>query len=220
MLAIVSHDLRAPLGSVQLASSLIRELVSDAGELGIVLDRMDAGISHMQQLIDDLLDLARVDAGTLRIDAAVTPVDQVVELATSLMESAAGRKGIEIVVDADEALPPVLADARRIVQLLTNLLGNAVKHSPRGGVVTLRVQQRNDQVFFSTRDEGPGVEKDELDWLFGRFWQSERRPKRGLGLGLYIAKAIVDAHGGSIWAESEEAYGACFTFTLPVALCA
>jgi len=220
MLAIVSHDLRAPLGSVQLASSLIRELISDVGEVGLVLDRMDAGISHMQQLIDDLLDLARIDAGTLRIDAVVTPVDQVVELATSLMESSARRKGIDLVVEADGALPFVMVDAKRIVQLLTNLLGNAVTHSPRAGVVTLRVQRTDGEVIFSIRDEGPGVEKDELDRLFGRFWQSERRSKRGLGLGLYIAKAIVDAHGGRIWAESEKAHGACFTFTLPVAPCA
>ncbi len=215
ILAIVSHDLRAPLGSVQLAGSLLRELVADEGEVGVVLDRLDAGVAHMQQLIEDLMDLARIDAGTLHIETAPTSVDQLVELATSLMESNMARKGVSLDQKVASPLPKVLADSKRVVQLLTNLLGNALKYSPRQGAVHLHVAARDNAVEFAVHDEGEGLNEEELSRLFDRFWQAERRSKRGLGLGLYIAKAIVDAHGGRIWAEHQQAGGACFKFTLP-----
>ena len=216
VLAIVSHDLRAPLGSVQLASSLIRELVPQEAEIGLVLDRMDAGVAHMQRLIEDLMDLAGIDAGTLNIERAPTPVDQVVELATSLMESAAKRKGIVLEAAVESGLPNVLADSKRIVQLLTNLLSNAIKHSPRGKAVRLSAGRAEQEVCFSVQDHGEGFGDDELACLFERFWQAEGRGNRGLGLGLYIAKAIVSAHQGRIWAESEPHRGAKFFFTLPI----
>ena len=109
------------------------------------------------------------------------------------------------------------ADTARLLQVLSNLVGNAIKFTPRGGVITVRIEPLGDEVRFAVRDTGPGIAPDQVPHIFGRFWQANRKDRRGIGLGLAIAKGIVEVHGGRIWVESTLGAGSTFYFTIPVA---
>ncbi|HYH79019.1 MAG TPA: HAMP domain-containing sensor histidine kinase, partial [Longimicrobium sp.] len=128
----------------------------------------------------------------------------------------AAERGVVLAVDARADIPDVLADRARLLQVLGNLLGNAVKFTPDGGTVTVGAAPSGDGVGFWVADTGPGIDPAHLPRLFDRFWQAKRGDRAGLGLGLAIAKGIVDAHGGRIWAESIPGQGSTFYFTLPL----
>jgi signal transduction histidine kinase len=133
-----------------------------------------------------------------------------------MFQASATEKGVSLFV---EKTPPRLAtwgDAERIVQVMSNLVGNALKFVPRGGKVVIKSEQRGSEVVFSVADSGPGIVREDLDKLFEKFWQRRRSDRRGVGLGLAIARGIVEAHGGRIWAESRVGVGSTFYFTLPV----
>jgi signal transduction histidine kinase len=123
--------------------------------------------------------------------------------------------GVEIVRELSEPLPGVQADTERILQVLWNLTGNAIKFTPKGGRVFVRAEEAGDEVLFSITDTGPGIAPEHIDRLFDPFWQDKRTARLGTGLGLPISRAIVEAHGGRIWAESTVGEGATFAFTLP-----
>jgi signal transduction histidine kinase len=129
--------------------------------------------------------------------------------------------GVTLELDVEEGLPPVLADAPRVAQVVGNLLGNALRFTPRGGRVLVQARPaRSDEVMVTVRDNGPGIPAEDLPHVFDRFWRTERAGHGAAGLGLSIAKAIVEAQGGSIWVESTPGTGAAFSFTLPIALLA
>ncbi len=214
-LTIVSHDLRAPLGSVRLAATLVEEVVPADPQLHMLLGRMESGITHMERLLEDLLDCSRIDAGKLVMTLAPTPVVQVVEAAFDRMAAPANGKKVTLQYDLGTPLPRALVDGSRTVQLLTNLLGNAIDHSQDGGLVTVRAWTGGNELVFEVRDDGEGFGDLDVTRLFDRFWQAGDRSKRGLGMGLYIARAIVEAHGGRIWVEPGGDTGARFRFTLP-----
>jgi signal transduction histidine kinase len=170
----------------------------------------------MDGLIRDLLDVSRLDAGKLTIHQE--PVDPSALLSGSLQTllPLVQEKEIELDLQLEEGLPQVLADAERIQQTISNLVGNAIKFTPEGGKITVRTRSAGEEVVVSVIDTGIGIPPEQLPMVFDRYWQSARTDREGAGLGLAIAKGIVEGHGGRIWIESAPGQGVTASFTLPV----
>ena len=220
-ISVVSHELRTPLTSIRGSLGLL---------VGGAVDQLPAGTRRMVQialdnsdrltrLINDILDVERIESGSLPLDYAVRDSADLVATAVTALRPAAEAAGVELL--AGRAQGRVHADADRIVQALTNLVGNAVKFSAPGDQVTVAAELNGAHVTFSVEDQGRGIPSDKLESIFDRFQQvdsSDAREKGGTGLGLAITRSIVDRHGGRIWAESELGRGAVFRFTLPAVL--
>jgi signal transduction histidine kinase len=215
VLAMVAHDLRSPLSVISMRAESLAETTRDAATRGAA-EAITLSSSRMARLINDLLDVARIESGSLRIvrqpgDVGVLLLE--VRRAYGPMFAA---RNITFDVDTPGERLEALFDYDRIVQVLSNLLGNAMKFTQAGGTVTLHVERQATQLAFALRDNGPGISQSALPHVFERFWQIENDARRGLGLGLHICENIIRAHGGRIWAESEAGKGATFQFTLPV----
>jgi signal transduction histidine kinase len=169
----------------------------------------------MDRLIEDLLDVMRIEAGELRLERAPVSPYALLQEAAQTARPLAAAAGIEVLVDLERHMPAVRADRARVVQVLDNLVGNALKFTPRGGRIALCAARRGAEALFSVSDTGSGLEPHALARLFEQGWEGRRDP-RGLGLGLAIVKGIVEAHGGRVWAESTPGLGATFHFTLPL----
>ncbi|NUS98788.1 MAG: PAS domain S-box protein [Gemmatimonadaceae bacterium] len=218
MLGIVAHDLRNPLGTIHLAAQFLEELVpADQSIARKQLAPLRRARDRMKRLIDDLLDVKRVEAGTLTVTPRPEPVAGLVEDAVSMLDPLAAAAGLVTEWSVEPDLPPALVDPQRIQQTISNLVGNAIKFTPRGGTIALRARRASDGICFEVADSGPGIPPDELPHIFGRFWQGDRGDRRGIGLGLAIARAIVEAHKGRIWVESRVGEGSRFYFTTPAA---
>ncbi len=219
MIGIVSHDLRNPVNAVTMLAGAIlsiereTELPNDVVEYSTVIRQ---AAEQMDSLIRDLLDVTRVEAGRLRVEAIPTEVRELLDDAVRILVPVAAAKSIELRVMANGSLPMVNADPERIRQALSNLIGNSVKFSPPGSTIELGASELGGELIISVRDEGPGMTPDQLSHAFDRFWQSRRTDREGAGLGLAITRGIVEAHGGRIWAESTTGKGSTFNFTLPV----
>ena len=172
---------------------------------------------RMNRLIQDLLDVRRIDSGRMAIELRAEAVDGLLKEAMDMLRPLATAASLELDCDVDRTLPRIAADSARVLQVLSNLVGNAVKFTPAGGRVRLRAEPADREVRFSVSDTGTGIPADQLPHIFGRFWQGTSVDRRGIGLGLAIAKGIVEAHGGRIWVESEVGTGSQFIFTLPIA---
>ncbi|HEX2778072.1 MAG TPA: PAS domain S-box protein [Gemmatimonadaceae bacterium] len=218
MLGIVAHDLRNPLGTIHLAAQFLQELVTAEQTMARKqLATLLRASERMKRLINDLLDVKRIEAGTLTVAPRPEQVAVLVEEAVAMLDPLAASAGLITEWSTEPELPPVLVDPLRIQQTISNLIGNAIKFTPRGGTVALRARRASDGVCFEVADTGPGIAADQIPHIFGRFWQGARTDRRGIGLGLAIAKAIVEAHGGRIWVESRVGEGSRFYFTVPVA---
>jgi signal transduction histidine kinase len=169
----------------------------------------------MDALIQDLLDSTRLEAGRLRLAPHWTPVAELVSTTVDTLGPMAASKGIALVSRVASTLPEVYADPDRMVQVLSNLVGNALKFTPNGGSVTIDGQLDGKMVVIEIRDTGPGIAADDLPFVFDRFWQSRRTNRSGAGLGLAIARGVVLGHGGRIWIESSTGGGTTVRFTLP-----
>jgi light-regulated signal transduction histidine kinase (bacteriophytochrome) len=217
LIAVVSHDLRSPLSVIQFQSAeLLQRLDPDASQnadrLRLPLERIERSTGRMKALVTDLLDLARMEAKGFPLDRRVVEsremIDDALDDARPLAEAKRITLGTEL-----QALPRIDADPQRVSQLLSNLIGNAIKFTPEGGKVTVHAEARNGELSVTIADTGPGIALDDLPHVFDRYWRSAYHG--GAGLGLYIARGIVEAHGGRIWADSSSR-GATFTFTLPL----
>jgi PAS domain S-box-containing protein len=220
VLAVVSHDLRNPLATILLnASSMIDTMPPEMlGEWGREqLEWIARSSEQMNRLIEDLLDVSRIEAGHLSMDAVRCDVASLVSDALSMLRPLAMEKSVVLGFEASPDLPPVLADRERILQVMGNLVGNAIKFTPEGGSIHLGAAAQQDSVRFPISDTGPGIASEHLPHLFERFWQARQTLRGGAGLGLAIARGIVETHGGRIWVESEVGTGSRFHFTLPVA---
>jgi signal transduction histidine kinase len=216
VLAIVSHDLRSPLNAVMLAASLLQTSDRIAPEDREELEIIDISAKRMQRLIEDLLDVTRLEGGKrLPIERAPVDVRKLFEETYEMFKSQAATSEITLQFGADD-VPPVYADGHRIMQVLSNLIGNAMKFTPRGGMITFRAESRDSSVMIAVADNGPGIPKENLGDIFNPYWQAKRTARLGAGLGLPIAKGIVESHGGEIWVQSEPGKGTKFSFTLPV----
>jgi signal transduction histidine kinase len=217
-LGIVSHDLRDLLGGIAFSATLLSKRAPDDQEGARIREetrRIERYVARMHGLIGDLLDVVSIDSGML----SVTPVsgDLTVLLAEALemFQRMAAVKGISLQLEAVQS--PLLADFDhdRLLQVLANLISNSIKFTPQGGRIWVSAKRAGDEVRCSVRDTGSGIPEDMLDSVFERFWQVGKNDRRGLGLGLYISKCIVDAHGGRISAKSKLDEGSTFCFILP-----
>ena len=219
-LGMVSHELRAPLTSIKGSAATV---LGSSADLDPAVVRqffriIDEQADHMHDLVADLLDVARIETGTLPVNPEPAEVAVLVDRARSTFTSAGGRNNLAIDIPPD--LPLVMADRRRIVQVVGNLLSNAAKHSSESSVITVTVVREDVHVAVSVADEGRGIPSERLPYLFRKFTRTDGDDLgsgvAGSGLGLAICKGIVEAHGGRIWAESEgPGMGARFTFTIP-----
>lgn len=223
VLAIVSHDLRNPLNAVRLGAALMQErLLPNSGASPASLERMARTMHEVDRandraigLISDLLDFAKIETGQLRVEQTEEPVTEILDEAVSLMRGGALEKHIVLRVLSDAGLV-ARADRARVLQVLSNLIGNAVKFSADHTTVTLSAQRNaEDEVLFCVTDEGPGISASDAEHIFDRYWQPEHTRRQGTGLGLSISRGIVEAHGGRIWVQSEPGRGSRFCFTLP-----
>ncbi len=217
-LSVVSHDLRNPVNAVKmLAGALLQRgnqdrLPEDVREQ---ISVVRSAAQQMDTLIQDLLDVSRAEAGRFGVDTQTVSTDALLRDALRTLAPLASDKGVRVVMAWPDTLPDVTVDPERIVQVVSNVVGNAIKFTPTGGTITVTAAGRPDEVLVSVADTGPGVAPDHLPHIFDRYWQSSRR-NRGAGLGLPIAKMIVEAHGGRIWVDSPSGGGATFHFTLPL----
>jgi PAS domain S-box-containing protein len=223
MMGIVSHDLRNPASAVKmLAGSILAEAEERAIPPDVTerVEIMRQAAEQIDALIQDLLDVTRLEAGRLTVSAHDVEPAPLVESALYALHALSESSGVKLVVTYDEPLPLVHADPDRVTQLLSNLVGNALKFTPAGGHVDVRVEPRGEEagVMVSVADTGAGIPSDQLPHVFDRFYQvaSGRRGSRhGAGLGLTIARGIVEAHGGTIAIESAPGRGTTVRFTLP-----
>ncbi|HEV7836636.1 MAG TPA: HAMP domain-containing sensor histidine kinase, partial [Gemmatimonadaceae bacterium] len=219
ILAVVAHDLRNPLNTVSMAASLMLEntpldRIQERRQVEIVRRAAD----RMNRMIQDLLDVRRMESGRLGIEAQSESAASLVNDTIEMLRPIATGSTIALESDVAENLLPVMADSARIQQVLSNLVGNAVKFTPRDGRVTVCAEPIDGGVRFGVKDNGPGIPPDQVPHIFGQFWQAMPSDRRGIGLGLAIAKGIVEAHGGMIWVESQIGAGSNFYFTLPSAV--
>jgi signal transduction histidine kinase len=176
-------------------------------------------LAHLSRLVEDLLDIAKIESGKMRLKFLPARVDRIVSDACDALGTWAKSKDIQIVRDIDKSLPEMSVDSVKITQVLNNLIGNAIKFTPRGGKITVRSAwaSGNSSAEVSVADTGVGILKENIPKLFGRFEQfGDQQGISGTGLGLCIAKEIVERHGGRISVESEEKKGSKFIFTIPI----
>lgn len=217
VLAIVSHDLRNPLNAVTLGAGLLKMSDTLAPDDREQVDTIETSARRMARLIEDLLDVTRLEGGKrLPIEPAAVEPAELLREAEEIFRAQAAVASVHLEYTSEESLPPVHADRHRVMQVMTNLIGNSMKFTPPGGRIDVHARLDSDSVVFSIRDTGPGIPHEHLADIFSPYWQAKRAERLGAGLGLPIAKGIVEAHGGKIWVESEPGRGTDFYFTLPV----
>lgn len=218
-LGMVSHDLRALLGAIALNAQMLQREVADDTDLGARVNKRAESIlrcsAGMKRLLGDLLDLVSIEAGQLGVQPGPGELGTVVRDVLEAFELSASAAGVSL--SASKPTEELWAnfDHERLVQVGANLVGNALKFTPPGGTVRLSAGVDGDQVRLSVSDTGPGIPADQLETIFSPFQQVNRLDRRGLGLGLHIARTLVTAHGGRIWAESTLGQGSTFHLTLP-----
>jgi signal transduction histidine kinase len=221
LLAAVSHDLRTPLTSLRAVVEALDEgIVQDRQTTTRYLASARQQVRQLDLLIEDLFELSRLDAGALHLERSAVPMAALVDEAVESVRPQAEGAGIRIDARVEAGLPYVDVDAQRIGRVLLNLLGNALRYTPANGTITVAAVRRDDAVMVSVRDTGAGIADDDLPHVFERFFRGERSRSRrhgGAGLGLAIARGLVEAHGGRIWAESEPGAWTMLSFSLPVA---
>ena len=218
--AIVSHDLRNPVNAItMLAGNLLRTAEQDNIPPTRVeyLNVITRAARQADALIQDLLDISRIEAGRLRIEPAPEELESIIEAAVDLLAPLAAERSLELRLEIPADLPDVLADSGRIHQVVSNLVGNAIKFTSAGHI-TIRAWHAGREVTVSITDTGSGIAPEHLPYLFDRYWQAGRGPRGGAGLGLPIAKGIIEAHGGRIWVDSRSGEGTTCYFTIPMAM--
>ncbi|HEX7794976.1 MAG TPA: PAS domain S-box protein, partial [Vicinamibacterales bacterium] len=216
MLGVVAHDLRNPLSTILLQAAALRrrgpepERRSQKSENAI-----QRAARRMNRLINDLLDVGLLESGQLVIERTRLSPRELIAGAIELLTPLAASSSLDLRVDIDENVPELLGDRDRLLQVLENLIGNAIKFTEAGGSIVARASSGDHEVLFSVTDTGGGIAAEHLPFVFDRFWQATRVGRQGAGLGLAIAKGIVEAHGGRIGVESTQGHGTTFWFTIP-----
>jgi signal transduction histidine kinase len=218
-LANMSHELRTPLNAIIGFSQVLRKRMF--GEINAkqaeYLDDILTSANHLLALINDVLDLSKVEAGHVELQVAPFSLQDALERGVSMVRERATTNGVEVRLHANGGLDVVTGDERRIRQVIFNLLSNAVKFTPAGGLVDVEAERTDGEVKVSVADTGPGIAPEDLDRIFEEFQQTETgaRQQEGTGLGLALSKCFVEMHGGRIWCDSEVGKGSTFVFTLP-----
>ncbi len=219
-IAIASHELRTPLHNIRgFVKLLLDGKVQDAETEREFLSIVDKQSENLTSLVNDILEVSRIDAGRMQLSKETLPMDELVKGTVAQFRNAVEEKAITIETIVPPDLPTVEGDGERLGQVLTNLVSNAIKFSPDHTPITLRARVNGDELIIDVRDQGIGIPDDALPQLFGRFYQvsnSATRTQGGSGLGLYISKHIVEAHGGRIWVKSKVGQGSTFSFAIPI----
>jgi len=219
LLAVVSHDLRSPLSAIQLSAAVLAhpppggERRQNQKQIALILRSTD----RMKHLIDDLLQAATIESGSFTVELGREDVRSIVEESVESLEPVASTKSVRLETEVAPTTPPIHCDRARLIQVLVNLIGNAVKFAAERGTIHVRARPEHGDVHFSVSDDGPGIAPEQLPLLFERYWKGVATGRHGVGLGLYIAKGIIDAHRGKIWVESQLGVGTTFHFTVPAA---
>lgn len=219
VVAVVSHDLRNPINAVLIAATVLDEF---SGEQMDSASRKQVGVirrsaEQMNALVQDLVEVAAFESGEMPMQRRSVLPGVLLGAAEEMFAPIATERGVSLACEAEGELPAVWADYGRVLQLFSNLLGNALKYTPQGGAVEIGAARAGGSVRFWVRDTGQGIEREHLPHLFDRFWQARRGQGAGAGLGLAISRSIVQGHGGQIWVESDPGQGSTFQFTIPVA---
>jgi signal transduction histidine kinase len=217
VLAVVSHDLRNPLGAISLAAALLLRRFSSDPRTRKQAETIERSASRMSHLVDDLLDMASIQKGRLAVERTPQELAPILQEAVELADPVAAEKGIALRLDLDLDGAHCAVDRERLLQVLANLLGNAKKFCPAGSSIAVRASRVGDQVECIVADTGSGIPEEERPHIFDPYWSAERHAKKGIGLGLYISKGIIDAHDGRIWVANTPGGGAAFHFRLPLA---
>ena len=215
-LAIVSHDLRNPLNNISMATQNLLEEPKDVKELASSINR---SADEMLRLIEDLLDVERIAVGKLTLHIEQHDVSEIIKEAVEKFKGTAASKGITLEAAPQDVCGYVVCDRSRVMQVLSNLIGNAIKFTPAKGQICVSCQRagpEGGEVRISVSDTGEGIAPEKIKTIFERFSQIHNQDRRGIGLGLYIAKMMVEEHSGRIWVESKLGEGSTFHFTLPL----
>lgn len=221
-MSMSSHDLSNSLMTLQVSFEMLSQTLKPDDEQKKRMAYISNGIGQIARLIEDLVDWASIEQGKFRMEPAPLPPSQLVEEGLLGPQARAQARGIALGCQIEPGLPPIVADRKRVMQVLNNLLENAIRHSSKGGQITVFVQRMNgsgrQEIAFAVRDSGEGIAPQELGKIFRSFYQGQGQSGGRLGLGLSIAKEIVEAHKGRLWVESPGlGKGATFVFTIPAA---
>lgn len=219
LVAVVSHDLRSPMTVISMLCGMMQKSFSSDGphtsrRISSAIDTMQQAASRMNVLLEDLLDTSKIEAGRYTITPQPLEVSQIFEEAYSLLAPLAMDKAIDISFNAEPNLK-VSADPERLFQVLSNLIGNAIKFTPKQGRIGVAAMSNGDEIVFTVRDSGEGIPAEQLPHIFERYWTIKEGNPTGTGLGLYISQGIVKAHGGVLTADSQVGQGSEFRFTVP-----
>jgi signal transduction histidine kinase len=220
LLAVVSHDLRNQLNAILMSVALLlrkRPASTDDRRAYRNTAIIQRAALDMDRLIGDLLDVAAIESGEMSLTTAVESTEELVLSALEQLGEQAAARSLGLSYEIIGGPLRVPCDRQRIQQVFANLIGNALKFTPPGGAIRVRVEAQGALARFAVSDTGPGISRDELPYVFDRFWQGGRTTRSGAGLGLSIVKGIVEAHGGDTWLESEMGVGTTVYFTLPLA---
>ena len=214
----ISHELRTPLASLKALTETLQEsALDDPPAARRFLERIETEVDSLSMMVSELLELSRIESGRVPLKMVAMEPSELINHALDRLAIQAQRKELSISVDCPDDLPTILADPPRIEQVMANLIHNAIKFTPSGGTITLKAEVVADKVQFSVQDTGIGITAEDLPRIFERFFKSDRaRSGGGTGLGLAIARHLVEAHGGKVWAESQENHGSTFFFTVPL----
>jgi signal transduction histidine kinase len=217
VLDVVAHELGSPLSTIGACAHVLAQADTPSSERAAAVDLIERCVAWMHRMIHDLSDMASIETGRLALSTRPERPDALLIAAVEVFAATARDAGVELESNADPDLPSAQADAGRVLQVLGNLLTNAIRHTPRGGRVTLRVQRDPAGICFTVEDTGAGIDANDLPHVFDRFWPAHRAPQRGGGLGLPIVRGIVEAHGGSVDVTSTTGKGTRFGFIIPIA---
>jgi len=224
LMASVSHDLKSPLSSISVSAEMINRIAqgnSESGKFTKLSEAIRVSVERMMTLIRELLEIEKIRGGTVSVDRKLIRANELIEGALVVFESLAKQKGINIIQKFPNKPIWFHGDRDRLLQAFSNLLANSLKFTPRGGTITISAELLDREVRFAVSDTGQGISKEDLPRIFDRYYQAKAGQKKpfyyeGTGLGLAITRAIVEAHGGSIWAQSTPSLGIRFSFTIPL----
>ena len=214
VLGIVAHDLRNPLNVITTASSMLHQRLPDMRARRSV-ERILRAAQRAEHLIDDLLDVSAIESGHFAVEKRQFDAAAAVLAAIEMQQGLAASSSVILASDLAPGLPPIQADGERVLEVLENLVSNAIKFTPAGGSIIIGARAQAGELVLWVKDTGAGIPAEQIPHLFDRFWQAAKGDRRGAGLGLTICRAIVDAHEGRIWVESEPGVGSTVFFSLP-----